>query len=145
VPGYTPNLQVVAEPTATGLTVAVATGATLSGVITDNGYPVSGVIVTATDSEGTLTSDASGGTVVTRSRGLSQAPCRFTAYAPDDQYAYVLSPGLILDWADPLRRDDVTVSAPPPAPTTSRCKPAPSHPGRSPSPEAAAHRQEPRS
>ena len=63
--GYTPHpaQQVVASPTANGLSVVVQTGATLSGKITNaaTSDPVSGATVTATDSDGTLDSDVTGG------------------------------------------------------------------------------------
>jgi hypothetical protein len=113
VPGYTPNQQVVADPTANGLTVTVATGATLSGVITDAGYPVSGAIVTATDSEGTFTSDVTGGDGSFQISGLESGDVSVTASAPDDQYAYVLKNGLDYRLGMiPSAASAVTVSAP---------------------------------
>jgi hypothetical protein len=84
--GYTPHpaQQVVASPTASGLSVVVQTGATLSGKITNaaTSEPVSGATVTATDSDGTLDSDVTGGNGTYQIAGLESGNVTVSASGP---------------------------------------------------------------
>jgi hypothetical protein len=83
--GYTPRpaQQVVANPTATGLTVNLNPGATLTGVVTDasTAHPVSGATVTATDSDGTLISELTGADGAYQITGLESGAVTVTASA----------------------------------------------------------------
>ena len=85
-PGYTPHpaQQVVASPTANGLSVVVQTGATLSGKITNaaTSDPVSGATVTATDSDGTLDSDVTGANGSYQIAGLESGNVTVSASGP---------------------------------------------------------------
>ena len=84
--GYTPHpaQQVVASPTANGLSVVVQTGATLSGKITNaaTSDPVSGATVTATDSDGTLDSDVTGANGNYQIAGLESGNVTVSASGP---------------------------------------------------------------
>jgi Carboxypeptidase regulatory-like domain len=68
--------------TTTANEVATSAGGALTGTVTSGGNPVTGAVVTATDADGTLTSDPTGSDGVYTLRGLDAGAVTASATAP---------------------------------------------------------------